>query len=86
MKLVKQKTMGLSGGSVAKNPPANAEDMVQPLVQEDTTCLGATKPMHHNSRACESLGALTTKPHAPRACVPQQKSHHKDRVVPAHHG
>ena len=73
MKLVKQKTVGLSGGSVVKSPPANAEDMVQPLVQEDTTCRGATKPIHQNSRACERLGALTTEPHAPRACVPQQK-------------
>ena len=25
---------------------------VQALVQEDPTCHGATKPMHHNYRAC----------------------------------
>ena len=30
------------GGTVVKNPPANA------LVQEDPTCRGATKPVHHN--------------------------------------
>ena len=36
------------GGSVVKNLPANAGDMVRSLVQEDPTCRGATKPMHHN--------------------------------------
>ena len=29
---------------MVKNPPAN----VQSLIQEDSTCHGATKPMHHN--------------------------------------
>ena len=36
------------GIPVVKNPPANAGDMgswVQSLVQEDSTCHGATKPM-----------------------------------------
>ena len=28
---------------VVKNLPANAEDMVGSLIQEDSTCLGATK-------------------------------------------
>ena len=32
-------------GSVVKNPPASAGDMVQSLVQEDPTCLRAAKPM-----------------------------------------
>ena len=39
---------GFPGGSVFKNPPANAEDMGSALVQEDPTCRGATKPMRHN--------------------------------------
>ena len=38
------------GGPVVKNPPANAGDMGQSLVQEDPTCYGATKPSC--SRAC----------------------------------
>ena len=35
---------GFPGGSVVKNPPAKAGDMVW----EDPTCCGATKPVHHN--------------------------------------
>ena len=35
---------GFPGGSVVKNPPANAGDMVW----EDPTCCGATKSVHHN--------------------------------------
>ena len=35
---------------------------VQFLVQEDSTCPGATKPVHHNYWA-----------HALRACAPQQQ-------------
>ena len=30
---------------MVKNPPANAEDMVQSLVQKEPTCWEATKPM-----------------------------------------
>ena len=39
-------------GAVDKNLPVNAGDMgwipCAGLVQEDLTCLGATKPRHHN--------------------------------------
>ena len=35
------------GGSVVKNPPANAGDTGSSPVQ-DPTCRGATKPVHHN--------------------------------------
>ena len=37
---------GFPGGTVGKNPPANAG--VQALVREDPTCRGATKPVCHN--------------------------------------
>ena len=40
------------GGTVVKNPPANAGTWVRALVREDTTCHGATKPMCHNYWAC----------------------------------
>ena len=40
--------MGLPGGSVVKNPPANAGDAVLSLVWEDPTCRGATKSVCHN--------------------------------------
>ena len=36
--------LGFSGGSVVKNPPANAGNRVR----EDPTCCGATKPVRHN--------------------------------------
>ena len=39
---------GFPGGSVVKNLPPNAEDIGSILVQEDPTCLGATKPGRHN--------------------------------------
>ena len=47
---------------------------VQALVREDPTCLGAAKPMRHNSWAC----ALELTSHhywarLPRACAPQQE-------------
>ena len=46
---------------------------VRALVREDPTCRGATKPMHHNYRAC----ALEPSSHnywarAPRVCALQQ--------------
>ena len=41
------------GGLVVKNLPVNAGDTgsvpVSSLVWEDSTCHGATKPVHHNS-------------------------------------
>ena len=40
------------GGAVVKNLPDNAGDGAQSLVQEDPTCLGAGKPLHHNFWAC----------------------------------
>ena len=36
------------GGTVVKNPPANAGDMGSSLVLEDPTCCRATKPVRHN--------------------------------------
>ena len=47
---------GFPGGSVVKNPSANAGDIecrrIQSLIWEDPTCCRATKPMHHNYWAC----------------------------------
>ena len=31
-----------------KNPPAMQQTWVRSLVQEDPTCLGATKPLHYS--------------------------------------
>ena len=36
------------GGSVVKNPPASAGNMVQSIVWEDPTRLRETKPLGHN--------------------------------------
>ena len=42
------KIKGFPGGSAVKNLPANAGYMDSILIWEDPTCLGTTKPMHHN--------------------------------------
>ena len=36
------------GSTVDRNPLANAGDMVRSLVQEDSTCCGAIRPVCHN--------------------------------------
>ena len=43
---------GFPGGSVVKNPPANAGDMGSISDPEDPTCRGANKPMRRNYQAC----------------------------------
>ena len=68
------------GGPVDKNPPANAEDMVQPLVQEDPTCLGAAMPhgprlLIPSSGTCK-LMVLKPMPH-------NRRSRHNEK--PARH-
>ena len=40
----------LPGGAADGSPPASARVWVQSLVQEDSTRLGATKPVRHNPR------------------------------------
>ena len=39
------------GGRVVENPPANAGTQVQSLIQEDATCLKATKPVTTTTEA-----------------------------------
>ena len=46
--LLRLNDLDFPGGTVVKNPPANAGDMAQALVQEDPTCHEATKPVRHN--------------------------------------
>jgi len=41
--------MGFPGGSVVKNSPPVQGIWVLSLAQEDPTCCGATKPVHHSS-------------------------------------
>ena len=40
------------GGAVVKNLPDNAGDRGSIPCEEDPTCLGAGKPLHHNFWAC----------------------------------
>ena len=48
-KTMKKIKIWLPWWSCVKNPPANAGDMGSIPVQEDSTCIRATKPMpHHN--------------------------------------
>ena len=48
----KAKDRGFPGGSVVKKPPATAGAWGQSRIQEDPTCCGATKPVHHEHCAC----------------------------------
>ena len=62
-------------GSGVKNLPANAGDMGLIPIQEDPTCQGAAKPMHHNYWAC-ALGPGSRnclRPMCPRAGTPRQE-------------
>ena len=58
----KKRGLGLPGGLMIKNPPADAEDTgsIPGLGRSHIT--GATKPVGHNYWA-----------HVPRACAPQQE-------------
>ena len=63
------------GGTMTKSPPANAGDTrIQPLVQEDSTCLGANKPMHQNYGAC----ALEPVLHNKRSHCNEKPAHHNE--------
>ena len=55
------------GGTVVKNPPANAGDMGSSPVREDPTCSRTAKPVGHNCWAC----ALEPTSHNYWARVPQ---------------
>jgi len=45
---IRRKKVGFPGGTVDKNPPADAGDMGSIPGLEDSTCLGATKPVHRS--------------------------------------
>ena len=72
---IKEKFCGdFLGGTVDKNLSAFAGTRVRYLVWEDSMCLGATKPTHHNYWACAlEPEAQVLNPACPRACVPQEK-------------
>ena len=50
--LLKERNRSFPEGSVVKNQSANVGDTGLTLVQEDPACYRATKPVHHNYRAC----------------------------------
>ena len=52
IRFIKRNIWGFPGGTVVKNPPANAGAQVQALVWEHPTWRGATKPMCHNYCVC----------------------------------
>ena len=73
--------MDFPGGLVVKNPPANAGAQVQSLVQEVSTCHGATKPVH-NYWAC-ALGPLLFRNEKPVHCNQKEPVHsNEDPVQP----
>ena len=61
------------------------ETLVQSLIQEDPTCHGATKSMHHNHQACalESRSETAKELVCPGAPAPQQEESHRNEQ-PAH--
>ena len=77
----KEVFQGFPGGTMVKNPPANAGDMGSSPGLEYPTCRRATKPMCHNYWACAlepvnhnywSPCATTIEACAPRGHAPQQ--------------
>ena len=68
------------GGSVVKNPPANAGDMGLSLVREDPTSQGATKRVCHNYWAREPQ---LLKPACLELVLRNKRSHRNEK--PTHH-
>ena len=55
----------------SNNPPANSGEMALTLVQEDSICLGATKPMRPNYWACTlEPGSCNCWAHQPQVLKP----------------
>ena len=84
---------GFPGGSVVKNPPANAGDTVPSLIQEDPSYCGAIESVLHDyywACALEPGSHNYGSPHALEPVVPSKGSHrneklaHHERVVLAH--
>ena len=66
------------GGSVVKNPPANAGDLGLTLIWEDPIGRVANLPMRHDYWTSALEPARHdyrdhVKPERPRACAPQEK-------------
>ena len=60
------------------------ETWVRFLVQEDLTCDGAAKPMHHKYWPCAlEPRATTTETHKSRACAPQEEKPQQWEAAPA---
>ena len=57
------------------------ETQVRSLIQEDPTCHGATKPVHHNYWACalEPGNWNYWNPHALEPLLHKKISHHKEK-------
>ena len=49
---------------MVENPPVSEETRVQSLVQEDPTCLGATRPVHRSYRS-PTLEAVLCRERSP---------------------
>ena len=66
LRIFRDRRESFPGGSVVKNPPANAGDMGSILDQGRSPRGGATEPMHHcyGTRALEP-GAVTTDSRTP---------------------
>ena len=64
-----------SGGAVDRNPPANAGDKVQSLIQEDTTRCRGAKPAHATAEPVSPNGGSPAPGvRAPRPEQPAMRS------------
>ena len=70
---LKTNSRGFPGGSVVKNPHANAGNMGSIPGPGNPTCCGANKPVHHNYWSCapEPRSRSYWCPHIYRAQAPQ---------------
>ena len=80
------------GGSAVKNLTANTGDTVRSLVQEDSTCHGAAKPMGHNYWSLSALVPTSlnywacelqqpTKPVRLESVLCNKRSHRSEKPV-----
>ena len=68
---------GFPGGSVVKNPPANAGDMASILIQEDPTYWGATQPVRLSYWTCalEPGSCKYWSPHTLEPVLPAREAY-----------
>ena len=68
---------------MVKNPPVMQGRPVPSLAEEDTSCLGATKPMRHDSSTCALPPDITTEAECLESVLCNKRNHRHEK--PTHH-